>query len=63
MLAPAAGEETADGRHQARPVGAAQQEPAHILGRQPAATRPRVLVLHLVQGVTPDRLRSANPYE
>ena len=43
-------------------IGAAQQEPTHILGSQPRATCARVLLLHLHQGVTMGRPRSQNPH-
>jgi hypothetical protein len=33
-IGPGLGQESADGRHQPGPIGAAQQQPAHILDRQ-----------------------------
>ena len=57
-----AGEECTYRRHQSRSVGTAQQQPTDILDRQTPATCARVLLLHLLQGVTPWRLRSQNPH-
>jgi hypothetical protein len=55
-----AGEECTYRRHQSRSIGTPQQEPTHILGWQTPTTCARVLLLHLLQGVTPARPRSRN---
>jgi hypothetical protein len=61
-VGPGAGEERTDRSHQPRPIGTAQQEPTHILYSQSPATCARILLLHLLQGVTPRCVRSQNPH-
>ena len=55
-------QESADCRDKSRAVGTSQQQPADILGRQAPATRARVLLLHLLQGVTPGSRPVADPH-
>lgn len=47
-------------RDQSGSIGTAQQEPAYILDWQTPGTYARVPFLHVLQGVTPRRLRSQN---
>ena len=57
-VGPRAGEECTYRRHQPGSIGAAQQKPTHILDPQPPATCARILLLHLLQGVTLGSVRS-----
>src|SRR5262249_18783722 len=59
-VGPRTGEERTHRSNQPRSIGAAQQEPTHILYWQSPATCARVLLLHLHQGVTPRCVESQN---